>query len=108
MTTLPDGVSYDAIVQAYTSTQYGNYLAVSSFTVVIADFLHTFPDEVRLMWKAPMSLPKVLFFGIRYYILIHGVFFLTEQSIEYSPCATGNIHPCYPLHQDDSPLTFMC
>ncbi|RXW17158.1 hypothetical protein EST38_g8692 [Candolleomyces aberdarensis] len=74
MATPSDGFSYDTIVRAYTSTRYVNYLAVSSFALVIVDFLHTFPDEVRLMWKAPMSLPNVLFFAIRYYSLVQGAF----------------------------------
>ncbi|KAF5325644.1 hypothetical protein D9611_000316 [Ephemerocybe angulata] len=40
----------------------------------MADFIHTFPDEVRLMWFAPLSIPKVLFFVVRYYIIVNNVF----------------------------------
>ena len=42
-------------------------------TLKTADFLHTFPDEVRFMWPAPLSLPKVLFLVLRYYhVVVHG------------------------------------
>ncbi|KAJ2931036.1 hypothetical protein H1R20_g6058, partial [Candolleomyces eurysporus] len=68
---------YEMIVGAYHSTKYVNYFAVGGLTMVIADYLHTFPDEVRLMWPASMSLPKVLFFVVRYYSLLHGIFSLT-------------------------------
>ncbi|KAJ2928269.1 hypothetical protein H1R20_g8839, partial [Candolleomyces eurysporus] len=71
----PQEVIYNAIVEAYTSTKY--VTGVSGFALVIADFVHTFPDEVRLMWPTPISLPKVLFFSLRYYILIHGAFAMT-------------------------------
>ncbi|RXW13426.1 hypothetical protein EST38_g12428 [Candolleomyces aberdarensis] len=74
----PQEVIYKTIVEAYTSTKYVTYLqGVSGFALVIADFVHTFPDEVRLMWPTPISLPKVLFFALRYYILIHGAFAMT-------------------------------
>ncbi|KAJ2912882.1 hypothetical protein MD484_g7542, partial [Candolleomyces efflorescens] len=76
MTTLQE-VIYKTIVGAYTSTQYVTYLGVSGFALVIADFVHTFPDEVRLMWPTPISVPKVFFFALRYHILVHGVFVLT-------------------------------
>jgi hypothetical protein len=29
--------------------------------------------QVRLMWPTPLSVPKVLFFALRYYILIHHI-----------------------------------
>ncbi|KAJ3544911.1 hypothetical protein NMY22_g2627 [Coprinellus aureogranulatus] len=60
-----------AIVNGYRGTMYVNYLGVASHAVVYADFLHTFPDEVRLMWPAPLSIPKFLFFFLRYYTLAH-------------------------------------
>ncbi|KAJ2932973.1 hypothetical protein H1R20_g4110, partial [Candolleomyces eurysporus] len=73
----PQEVIYNTIVGAYTSTRYVTYLGVGGFALVIADFVHTFPDEVRLMWPTPISLPKVLFFALRYHILVHGVFAMT-------------------------------
>ncbi|KAJ2930375.1 hypothetical protein H1R20_g6721, partial [Candolleomyces eurysporus] len=42
----------------------------------VADFIHTFPDEVRLIWPTPLSIPKVLFLVVRYYAFINCVFAL--------------------------------
>lgn len=61
------------IVEGYEATKYQNYLAVGGFALVVADYLHTLPDEVRLIWPGKMSLPKGLFFVMRYYILFHHV-----------------------------------
>ncbi|KAJ2926467.1 hypothetical protein H1R20_g10622, partial [Candolleomyces eurysporus] len=77
MAALPDGISYEVIVRAYISIRYMNYVVVSSFALLVADFLHTFPDEVQLMWKAPVSLVKILFFFLRYFSLVQGTFSLT-------------------------------
>lgn len=41
--------------------------------VVLADFCHTFPDEVRLMWNSRLGIPKILFFGLRYYLIAHRI-----------------------------------
>ncbi|KAF6748913.1 hypothetical protein DFP72DRAFT_914933 [Ephemerocybe angulata] len=62
------------VIEAYRTTIYVNYLGISGYALVVADFLQTFPDEVRLMWPAPFGLPKVLFFLLRYYIMVHRVF----------------------------------
>ncbi|KAJ2930412.1 hypothetical protein H1R20_g6695, partial [Candolleomyces eurysporus] len=62
-----------AIIRGYRTTKYVNYLGVAGHSAVVADFLHTFPTEVQLMWPTPLSVPKVLFFALRYYILIHHI-----------------------------------
>ncbi|KAF6745960.1 hypothetical protein DFP72DRAFT_923709 [Ephemerocybe angulata] len=67
----------EAIIHGYKDTKITNYLGVSGHALVVVDFLETFPDEVRLMWPTPLSLPKVLFFALRYYILVHSVFAAT-------------------------------
>ncbi|KAJ2915178.1 hypothetical protein MD484_g5234, partial [Candolleomyces efflorescens] len=82
----PANALYEIILAAYTSTKYVNYLAVSGLTMLIADYLHTLPDEIRLMWPAAFSLPKVLFFVVRYYALLHGVFSMT-YSLPTNPTA---------------------
>ncbi|KAF6753322.1 hypothetical protein DFP72DRAFT_902745 [Ephemerocybe angulata] len=51
----------DSLVEAYQQTRNAN----------IADFIHTFSEEVRLMWPIPLSSVKVLFFVARYYTLLH-------------------------------------
>ncbi|TEB32197.1 hypothetical protein FA13DRAFT_288946 [Coprinellus micaceus] len=66
-------VIYDMIVDGYTATTWTNYLAVSGYALIAADYLHTLPDEIRLMWPSPWSFPKVVFFVLRYYIFPHHV-----------------------------------
>ncbi|TEB38094.1 hypothetical protein FA13DRAFT_723060 [Coprinellus micaceus] len=62
---LPFGLQDDvqATIAGFSATMATNYVGVSSYALVTADFLHTFPDEVRLMWPTPLSLPKVLYFS---------------------------------------------
>ncbi|KAF6760991.1 hypothetical protein DFP72DRAFT_1166027 [Ephemerocybe angulata] len=62
------------LVDGYEAARIANYLAVSGMALVAADYIHTFPDEVRLMWPTPWSLPKVLFFALRYYVFINNIF----------------------------------
>ncbi|KAF6752126.1 hypothetical protein DFP72DRAFT_464779 [Ephemerocybe angulata] len=50
--------------------------------------IYTFPLKVRLMWGSPLSLPKVLFFTLRYYIFPHHVLAaLYGQIVDLSPKA---------------------
>ncbi|KAF5319822.1 hypothetical protein D9611_012856 [Ephemerocybe angulata] len=78
----------NAIINGYRATTITNYLTVSGYALVVADYLHTFPDEVRLMWPSPLSLPKVLFFTLRYYIFPHSVLAaLYGQVVGLSPKA---------------------
>ncbi|KAF5318408.1 hypothetical protein D9611_013919 [Ephemerocybe angulata] len=44
-----------------------------SWNYTIIDFLQTFPDEVRLMWSARLSIPKVLFYLARYFTLLNNI-----------------------------------
>ncbi|KAF5325646.1 hypothetical protein D9611_000314 [Ephemerocybe angulata] len=64
----------EAVVDGYTAILYTSYIATGGFALVVADYIHTFPDEVRLMWFAPLSVPKVLFFAVRYYVLVNNIF----------------------------------
>ncbi|KAJ3532515.1 hypothetical protein NMY22_g7710 [Coprinellus aureogranulatus] len=87
------GGGVQAIIDGFADTMLTNYLVstpdrarqkpilkiltnqgVSGHALVVADFLHTFPDEVRLMWPTPFSLPKVLFFALRYYVMVQTAF----------------------------------
>ncbi|KAJ3502400.1 hypothetical protein NMY22_g18598 [Coprinellus aureogranulatus] len=61
----------EAIIKGYRATMYVNYVGVATHALVFADFLHTFPDEVRLMWRTPLTIPTALYFTLRYYILAH-------------------------------------
>ncbi|TEB31068.1 hypothetical protein FA13DRAFT_479047 [Coprinellus micaceus] len=66
-----DPAEWATILDGYEWTQRLNYLGISGFTVLLCDFLHTFPDEVRLMWPQPLSPLKALFLFLRYYIMGH-------------------------------------
>lgn len=61
-------------IKGYTAAQYTNYLAVAGYALYIADYFHTLPDEVRLMWPAPLSIPKVIFLALRYFTFLHIIF----------------------------------
>ncbi|KAF6761768.1 hypothetical protein DFP72DRAFT_1061975 [Ephemerocybe angulata] len=50
-----------------------NYTNLSGCTIAIIDFLQTFPEEVRLMWPARLSIPKVLFYLARYLTLANNI-----------------------------------
>ncbi|KAF6751551.1 hypothetical protein DFP72DRAFT_476440 [Ephemerocybe angulata] len=69
-----------SLAEAYAKLRFVNYVNLSGHTLVVIDFLHTFPDEVRLMWPAPLSVPKVLFFFTRYYILVHSIFTIRYET----------------------------
>ncbi|KAF6751518.1 hypothetical protein DFP72DRAFT_907324 [Ephemerocybe angulata] len=60
----------EEVLQAYQATRYTSYINTAGFTLVVADYLQTLPDEVHLMWPSPISLPQFLFYFLRYYILV--------------------------------------
>ncbi|KAJ3549687.1 hypothetical protein NMY22_g780 [Coprinellus aureogranulatus] len=68
------------------------YNEICAYTIMVYDLVYTFPDEVRYMWPAPLSFPKVLFFLLRYYSIVHMYFNLsfnlpTGLSLEF--CQSG-------------------
>ncbi|TEB32178.1 hypothetical protein FA13DRAFT_287727 [Coprinellus micaceus] len=74
MSGAPPAGALETLIAALKVTSYSNYVALAGFALVIADYLHTFPDEVRYMWPARLSLPKLLFFAMRYYIFVNNIF----------------------------------
>ncbi|TFK26970.1 hypothetical protein FA15DRAFT_754657 [Coprinopsis marcescibilis] len=48
----------------------GNYVAASFFTLLVADYLQTFPQEVELVWFSKTSLVRAVYFMARYIGLI--------------------------------------
>ncbi|KAJ3549826.1 hypothetical protein NMY22_g737 [Coprinellus aureogranulatus] len=78
--------TYLLIIEEYEATKHTNYLAVAGFALVVADHLHTLPDEVRLIWPSPRSAPKFLFFLLRYYLFIHHIFaVLYGERVDLTP-----------------------
>ncbi|KAF5334649.1 hypothetical protein D9611_011983 [Ephemerocybe angulata] len=45
----------------------------TNLTWNVIDFLHTFPDEVQLMWPTAFSIPKLLYFFVRYWVFVNGI-----------------------------------
>ncbi|KAF6751034.1 hypothetical protein DFP72DRAFT_909106 [Ephemerocybe angulata] len=79
-------MNVEVLYQRYEDQRYVTYVETSGHVLVVVDFIQTFPDEVRLMWPAPSSVPKFLFFLARYYILLHTVFrMIYEQARGLSP-----------------------
>ncbi|KAF6751014.1 hypothetical protein DFP72DRAFT_1138541 [Ephemerocybe angulata] len=75
------------VERLYQARMYTNYVTVAGYALVVADYLHTLPDEVRLMWSAPLGVPKVLFFVVRYYVLIVNTVFSVYGSFPINQTA---------------------
>lgn len=58
---------------------------MASTAVLSADFLETFPEEVEYMWSTALSVPKILFFLLRYLSFAH-----TAISVIYQTGQPGN------------------
>ncbi|KAI0705480.1 hypothetical protein C8Q76DRAFT_801233 [Earliella scabrosa] len=86
---LPPGASFtDALkllYQAVGDTFTVNLGAVAASTWIAYDICLTFADEVELVWKAKWSLPKVLYFGVRYYGLVASLLYATVNSSRTVP-----------------------
>lgn len=63
-----------ALVDIYRAVLHTSYIARGGFALVVVDYIQTFPEEVELMWFAPLSIPKVLFFVVRYYVIVDNIF----------------------------------
>ncbi|KAI0753311.1 hypothetical protein C8Q80DRAFT_506481 [Daedaleopsis nitida] len=86
---LPPGLSIvDAIklfYQAVGDTFAVNLAAAAASTWIAYDICLTFADEVELVWKAKWSIPKVLYFGVRYYGLAASLMYLLVSTL-HSAC----------------------
>ncbi|KAJ3522430.1 hypothetical protein NMY22_g11894 [Coprinellus aureogranulatus] len=64
----------EALLDGYRATTLTNYIATGGFALVVFDYFCTLPEEIRLIWPTPWSVPKVLFFVLRYYVFVNNVF----------------------------------
>ncbi|KAF6747849.1 hypothetical protein DFP72DRAFT_586649 [Ephemerocybe angulata] len=79
----------ESSLAAFKAQTIWNYTIISSCTIVVVDYIQTLPDEVRLMWTAPLSIPKLLFIAVRYSIffkvfsamVVPGTFFAVNFSV---------------------------
>ncbi|KAF6745039.1 hypothetical protein DFP72DRAFT_59761 [Ephemerocybe angulata] len=60
----------ESSLAAFKAQAIWNYAIISSCTIVVVDYIQTLPDEVRHMWTAPLSIPKLLFIVVRYSIFL--------------------------------------
>ncbi|TFK23510.1 hypothetical protein FA15DRAFT_745130 [Coprinopsis marcescibilis] len=58
-----------------------NYAMISSLVLYAADYLHTFPTEVRLVWPRKWSLVKWLYLLARNLPLVYGPFMAYSMSL---------------------------
>ncbi|KAJ3525897.1 hypothetical protein NMY22_g10386 [Coprinellus aureogranulatus] len=56
----------EGLVEVVQTTRLLNYFCVSGVVMLIADYIHTLPEEVRLIWPTARSIPKFLFLVVRY------------------------------------------
>ncbi|TEB32746.1 hypothetical protein FA13DRAFT_224894 [Coprinellus micaceus] len=67
--------------RAYTSPQ-----ALSTIAVVYLDYFITLPREIELMWNRRFTVPKVLYFLLKYWVMAHSVLWM---SLNMDPNQTG-------------------
>ncbi|TFK24196.1 hypothetical protein FA15DRAFT_432487 [Coprinopsis marcescibilis] len=74
--------------------QVANFLQAAISTVLVADYVETFPSEVNYIWSAPWSLVKVLFLLARYSAFIEATFVIAYSFTERSDLSpvTCEIH----------------
>lgn len=75
-----------ALLGAIRANRIVNYAAIGSAAILVFDYCLTLPAEVQYMWPTALSVPKVLFFILRYFSFIH-----TTISMIYrrNPAFTG-------------------
>lgn len=60
-----------ALLGAIKANWLVGYTDIACTVTVAVDYLQTLPDEVQYLWGSPMSLGKVMFVLVRYYIFVH-------------------------------------
>ncbi|RPD61555.1 hypothetical protein L227DRAFT_652319 [Lentinus tigrinus ALCF2SS1-6] len=96
---LPPGLSItDAIrlfYQVVEDTFAVNLAAGAASTWIAYDICLTFAEEVDLVWKAKWSLPKVMYFAVRYYGLAASLLYFLVNSSSSPPFGVCRHWPWY-------------
>ncbi|TFK89527.1 hypothetical protein K466DRAFT_545096 [Polyporus arcularius HHB13444] len=96
---LPPGLSIaDALqffYQAVGDTFAVNLAAGAASTWIAYDICLTFAEEVELVWKAKWSLPKVMYFAVRYYGLAASLLYFLVNSSPSPPFTVCRHWPWY-------------
>lgn len=45
-------------------------MSCTGITLILLEFIHSLPDEIHLLWPAPWSIPKALYYFVRYCTLL--------------------------------------
>ncbi|KAG0696334.1 hypothetical protein DFH29DRAFT_209326 [Suillus ampliporus] len=81
------------LVPSFTATQLQNlrasqYVSAAGLVVLLWDHLLTFHDEVELIWRAPLSFPKLLFLFNRYVVPASLIVLTYDITLSDSVCLT--------------------
>ncbi|CCL99983.1 uncharacterized protein FIBRA_02008 [Fibroporia radiculosa] len=60
-----------------------NFCSLSAFALYYYNFLLTFPDEVRVVWRRRLSVPNVLYILIRYSTLVYVVIIVAYLAVDF-------------------------
>ncbi|KAF6762590.1 hypothetical protein DFP72DRAFT_561021 [Ephemerocybe angulata] len=77
-----------ALFGAISANKIVNYAAIASSTVLVVDSLQTLPQEMEYMWTRGMTIPKGMFFVLRYYSFVHTILSIVYRS---SPIYAGDL-----------------
>ncbi|KAF9536086.1 hypothetical protein CPC08DRAFT_771742 [Agrocybe pediades] len=79
MSSTPDPLA--TLVGLLNQLQTARYGRMVSNTIIMYDYLITIDREVNVFWNAAWSLPKTLFFVVRYYTLVASMSVLVLQIV---------------------------
>ncbi|KAG2008299.1 hypothetical protein CC2G_013745 [Coprinopsis cinerea AmutBmut pab1-1] len=80
----------DALVDAVSFLRYFNYMQAASMTLLILDYMETFPLEVAFFWKRKRDHLKLLYFITRYFIFAHYVISFVHYNSKLIPVSACN------------------
>ncbi|KAH6908235.1 hypothetical protein BKA70DRAFT_1562812 [Coprinopsis sp. MPI-PUGE-AT-0042] len=80
----------DALVEGLKGVMLANYLTVASISLLVVDYMNTFPIEVELLWPAPISTVKVVYMLARYTVVVQiafGTILIFSKSLTAEQCS---------------------
>ncbi|EJF61817.1 hypothetical protein DICSQDRAFT_169834 [Dichomitus squalens LYAD-421 SS1] len=101
---LPPGLSLlqgiELFIQLIGDTTVVNRAAAAASTWLAYDICLTLAEEVELVWKARWSLPKVLYFLVRYYALSTSLLYLSVNSSPDPPFGLASARSIRMMHSE--------
>ncbi|KAH6908263.1 hypothetical protein BKA70DRAFT_1427504 [Coprinopsis sp. MPI-PUGE-AT-0042] len=80
----------DVVIEGLNGAQITNSWTVAATSLLLVDYLHTFPLEVELMWPAPVGTVKVVYMFARYTAVVQitfGWIFAFSKSLTAEQCS---------------------